>query len=523
MNNKSWGQAVGLAIAAIIFCFALGQFSYFAWLSLGFPILEMSGYRTSQTALSVYYMTLSQGWLANIVPIFGRPWIFVQEFPIFQWCVAIFALVTHTPIDPAGRLISAAFAIGCVWPFWLVARELRPSAAVRITLIAGALWLGAPVIVYWGKAFLIETTVVFMSACWLAFYVRLLNRGNVIDLIWCAVFGAVAAMIKPPVFSGFVILGAFLTPLIWRRSNWTVGWTAKLAASVFVPAVFMMVWSIYSEWTLALNPLSSLLLISKNKDWYFGNWADRTSSLMWGYCIGKRDLPQVLGTYWYAPILAVPFLWRRPIALLAALAAIIAYLSAYLIFPKLHIYNPYYGVENALLLVIAAVIFIEAAISTRFSILGYALVGFVVYAQAQELRNGLLGPFLYEDLKQNPSYKAGLLLRDKMPPHSVLVAFGVDYSSDLAYYSQHKTLDVANQFPEPTIKDMLFGDRERWLGAKIGAVADCHGFPAFDTGGYSKEVRDQLIREIGSRPIVLHGKIANALDLDPMCSVYLAK
>src|ERR1035441_4976295 len=74
-------------IAGLIFIVALAQFAFFTWHTLNQPSLDMWGFRPAQTAASVPYMLYDGRWFANIVPIFGEPWVFVLEFPFYQWCV----------------------------------------------------------------------------------------------------------------------------------------------------------------------------------------------------------------------------------------------------------------------------------------------------------------------------------------------------------------------------------------------------------------------------------------------------
>jgi hypothetical protein len=99
----------------------------------------------------------------------SRTWRLPQEFPFYQWCVALFALVTRIPVDASGRIVSGLFAIGTLWPVYLVAKEFVPAAPRRATFMLGSLWLFSPTVVFWGRSCLIETTVVFLSAAWLAF------------------------------------------------------------------------------------------------------------------------------------------------------------------------------------------------------------------------------------------------------------------------------------------------------------------------------------------------------------------
>ncbi len=174
--------ASGDYVPWLVFCVALCQFMFFTWRTLDQPIVDMWGFRLAQTAISVPYMLHQGAWLANVVPVFGEPWVLAQEFPLYQWCVALLVWVTGAPIDACGRLVSAFFAVAALWPVFLLAKAAGLTTTRRFTLLLGALWLLAPVVVFWGRSFLIETTTVFLGLGWLAFYVRFLTRCCLLSL-----------------------------------------------------------------------------------------------------------------------------------------------------------------------------------------------------------------------------------------------------------------------------------------------------------------------------------------------------
>jgi hypothetical protein len=71
---------------------------------------DFARFRTSQTAVVVPYMLREGAWLANVVPIFGEPWIVPFEFPFHQWCVA---LLTWTTGSADRRLRQARERVLC--------------------------------------------------------------------------------------------------------------------------------------------------------------------------------------------------------------------------------------------------------------------------------------------------------------------------------------------------------------------------------------------------------------------------
>ena len=104
------------------------------------PVVDMWGYRPAQTVVSVPYMLSEGAWLTNIMPMFGEPWIFPQEFPLYQCCVAALSWALGLPVNSAGCVVGALFAVACVWPIYLVAEATRVPDNHRVTLLVSTLW-----------------------------------------------------------------------------------------------------------------------------------------------------------------------------------------------------------------------------------------------------------------------------------------------------------------------------------------------------------------------------------------------
>jgi uncharacterized membrane protein (DUF373 family) len=86
--------------------------AYMIWVfSIGFDftLLDMHGFRQTQTAISVWSMK-SGSLLFYETPVLGAPFSIPFELPVYHWCVLIINL-TGVPLDQAGRLVSIAFFI----------------------------------------------------------------------------------------------------------------------------------------------------------------------------------------------------------------------------------------------------------------------------------------------------------------------------------------------------------------------------------------------------------------------------
>ena len=521
--------ASGDYVPWVVFCVALCQFMFFTLRTLDQPIVDMWGFRPAQTAITVPYMLHQGAWLATVVPIFGEPWVLPLEFPFYQWCVALLVWVTGAPIDACGRLVSAFFAVAALWPVFLLAKAAGFTTTRRFTLLVGALWLLAPVVVFWGRSFLIETTAVFLGLAWLAFYVRFITRRSNVDYLVCLVFGVLAAVVKVPAFSGFIVVGFFYTcayMLNWRDRFARDLFPLLLAAgTVVVSAAALMVWSSYTDKFLLQNPLAAVLRVSNIPQWYFGAWSDRWSSLLWGWAIRLRDLPEALGRVWYVAAFGLVILAiLRNRSFWTAVTLIVGYLSVYMAFPILHINNAYYQVENVILLCAAVAVVIDGLLRRRYYIPGYLILGTTVVSQTWMLHSSPLGIMLKDDLHKHPYYLAGLALKEATPPDSVIVGFGMGWGADVPYFAERRGIILASGWPVAAIRQMLFEQRDRWFGGrKLGAVVDCAAFDNQRIDPNLVPIRDALKQELSGKTIEITGLFYGATVNPPKCQIFLPR
>jgi hypothetical protein len=516
----------GNFVAGAIFLLAIGQFAFFTWLTSNQPIIDLWGFRTAQTAVAVPYILREGAWFATVVPVFGEPWVLPIEFPFYQWCVALLVRSTGAPIDTCGRTVSAFFAVATLWPVFLLAKSAGLQR--RYTLIVGALWLLAPVVLFFGRSFLIETTTVFVSAVWLAFYVRFLTSKSYMDFITCLIFGVLAALVKITCFAGFIVVGFIYTcVLMWRQRERLAGnFFALLFAggTVFFAAVSFTIWVEYTDQFMAENPLAALLRSQNLTSWYLGDWNDRWGVPLWNWTIRLRALPDALGIAWYVTLYGLARVGPQNRLFWLALVLLAGYLSNFIFFPKLHINHFYYQVENAILLCAVAATIIEALLQRRWFIEGYLVLAVIVAGQLWTFYNSLYFKVISDDLRKHPYYQASMVLRDVTPPNSVIVAFGTGYGADLPYFADRRGIILANWFPISAIRQVLFDERNRWFGGrKLGAVVDCAVYENQIIGPELFPIRDELKRELDGKTIVVSGSFQGATLSPTKCDISLPR
>jgi hypothetical protein len=515
------------AFAAIFFAAAIALFLFFTLWTLGQPALDMWGFRPAQTLAPVPYMLSEGAWIANVLPIFGEPWIFSQEFPLYQWLVAAIVGITGLPLAGAGRIVSAAFTLACVWPIYLIASTLDALNRTRTTLFVSALWLLAPPVLFWGRSTLIESTVVFLSLAWLAYYIRFLRDGRPAHFLLCVLFGVLAASIKVTAFAGFVMGGFFFTLYFMLTTRHELlrhaGRLVAALACVVVPVVALIAWSGWTSAAWKLNPLASMLLLSSMPGWYFGNLADRLGDQLWTWAIAERALPNVFGSAWpmlaTAVVVVAIFMYRLRIVLLLA----VCFLTGFLVFPRLFMENIYYEVENLIFLVAMVGVVAAALCATRWWIVGCLLIVATAGLQLWTLTTGTYGHQFFDDLRQHPYYLAGVRVKEATQPDSVVVVFGTGWGSDVPLISERRGIVVANWFPNQVLDDILFDQRQKWLGGRtVGAVVDCNVFAGQTITEPLLSIRDRLLAEMTSDVEIVSGPVGNGSVDNPTCSIKFA-
>jgi hypothetical protein len=428
------------------------------FLSWNQPILDQHGFRQTQTAVSVYW-GIVDGWkLAYETPILGAPWSVPFEFPIFQWLVSFVWKWTALPLDNCGRLTSFVFFVGSSW---IVVRMLR-SLRVRTTssLLAGSMFLLAPVCLFWGRAFLIESCALFFSLWYLAVAIPMVQstsessslRWN-LQLLLCTVLAVVAALTKintfvvPGLLVAFFATERLLTQTSIREALANASIRRMAFACIFplfVALAFTLYWVHFSDWVKFKNPIATALTSGTLTKWNFGTVDQRFSSDLWVKAILKRSIPESVGTIGFAVALIFTVFFARGRELALILIFFAAYLTVFLLFPNLQIIHNYYQYSAAVWLICGVAIALGQS-SKRQALVFVVAVAFAVGGQLVTLSRGYAKVMeLSIDAINSRPLALASAVKSMSQPSDVILIYGLDWSSELAYYSERRTITVPN-------------------------------------------------------------------------------
>ena len=493
VNRSAWYEVPRDRI--LLALLALALVAAVAVLCLGFfnPILDEYLSRQTQTALTSYWLMQGGPIFAYETPVVGFPWSIPYEFPIYQILAALVS-EAGVPLDAAGRVVSFACFVGCLWPMHVLFRALRfdkvafPCVAILFVL--------SPLYLYWGRAFMIETCALFFSFCWLAYFAKYLADATPGSAVLAIVAGSLGILAKSTTFPAFAVLGGLLF-LRECHAAWTAGLLAKKFRLIVIALVILAVpfvvggvWTIYSDTVKNANEIGARLTSTALAQWNFGTWEQRISSKLWREVILDRSLKDAFG-YAVVPAVAVigATLLRRQYACAAA-AAVVAFFVPFLVFTNLHIQHSYYQTANAIFIIAAAGLGVACVMSARRgAVIGFCFLALIAAGQLLFLRSAYAF-YLITDLKVVPQFRIAALARAQTPPGSSLLVIGEDWSSAIAYYAQRKALTVPGWMSHSYWQRMA-AEPQKFLGpAPLAAIVVCTDYAPKDE---RKTLIEQLV------------------------------
>jgi 4-amino-4-deoxy-L-arabinose transferase-like glycosyltransferase len=431
----------------ILFAVCCMVSAYYTLSFLDIPLLELNGYRQTQTALSSYYI-LKQGVSLNYwTPAYGLGWSVPLEFPIYHSLVAGVTRLSGLPLDMAGRLVSWLFTLACTVPLYFSLKKTGFNTGARYTAIAG--FISAPLYIFWSGTFLIESTALFFALCFVYYAIDAVqgqaSNAALAKMAWWLSLALLQKIttVLPLLTIVFVILAINLIRSSRVRHP---AYLLKMALATGLPLLLGYLWIAYSDHIKELNPIGTMLTSQALKTWNFGWLEQRFSTGLWIDVVLTRMLVHngagLLGIT--ALILGIweagPGQRRNSMVLL-----LVAALLPLLVFSNLHIVHGYYQFSCTVFLVVAVAVALMTAaggLRTRLPVLYcatalvlvciniYAFVSTDLYGKEHTRTNGLTKELM----------DVTTAVQQQTSPDQYVAWYGVDWSTDWAYYAQRKSL-----------------------------------------------------------------------------------
>lgn len=493
----------------------LGFSAWVTFRAVDQPLVDIHAFRQTQTALTADWM-VREGWRFDYqTPVAGAPWSIPLEFPLYQSLVAAVVAITGFDLSTTGRVVSWLFLLACGWPAFQMARRLGLPAAVPWSFCA-LLW-SAPLYVYWGRTFMIETAALFFALACLPWWLDVLHGQGGWRSRWLFVGFATLAVLQKSTTGGpvlLVLLVAGLARWLWPGSPAAGARTRAAWASSLTLAALAVggLWTAHSDTVKLANPLGRLLTGGGLSAWNFGTLAQKLDSQTWKTVVWERGFGWNAAGLLGAAVLVCFWAWpadrsapeRRRDRLLV-LAGLTLFLLPILIFTNLHVVHEYYQVACVAFLLAALAVVLGSwlpRVTGLAAVTPLALVPFV-YANIDHYRSAygivVARPLDQQDPLALERYRLGQWLREATPEGSGLVVFGQTWSSELPFHAGRKGCVCPTWYPD--ISRAWERPEEVLGGVPLGAIVIS---PEPD-GRPSREEITARVAAGGWRHDVVHG------------------
>jgi hypothetical protein len=482
---------------------AVGALLYTAYITFRYiqqPLVDVHPFRQTQTALTAYWMR-EEGWsLSYETPVVGFPWSIPFEFPIYQALVAALSGFFSLDLVATGRFVSFLFLVACAWPAFSVSRRLKLPESVPWVFCA-LLWT-SPLYVYWGRTFMIETAALFFSFAAIPYAIDLVNRvGGWRSAALFVVFAS-AGVLQKSTTAGPILLFLLFAAVFFHIRQFGMGFSmlrrlVRPIAIIIIPLIIGLVWAHYTDIVKIKNPVGNRLTSKALMSWNFGTLAQRLNPETWKVVVWKRSLKPNAGGILGVFLLLLPWVSgqdQRRFAWLV-LATIVLFLLPLMIFTNLHYIHEYYQAGCVLFLIFALSVSIGGWLKAATGIM--VVVPFVtlvfMFLNIMAFHSGYGIVAARSLAKQDPlsvkRYKIGLYLRDHTSPDEGLVIFGGDWSSEISFHSQRKSMTVPHWFKD---YHQVWENPQKYLdGLALGAIVVCPS----NAGPTDAEIDERLSKE----------------------------
>lgn len=465
-------------IVAVVFAGAMAGSLLVLFVTISQPILELFGFRQTQTALTSYWFLREGFALAYQTPVAGRPWAIPFEFPLFQGIVALIAAISNYPLTNIGRAVSFGFFLATLIPVAFICRTLH--LGYRVFFIFGSIYLLSPQYLFWGRTFMIESSATFFGVATIAAAIPLFSSGAVTlsKAASIVLLGSLAVTQKAttglPVILVLMVCLAVASARHWRQTERDQAKTFLYRALLLtLPVMIGMAWTHFTDAVKAQNEIGKLLTSGALLEWNFGLPGQRLSEKFLADVIWSRSINTNAGGL--VGLAVMTFFCvketRRPQLAVAACAGGL-FLLPLLLFTNLHIVHEYYQTATTIYLIFLlalALVFLSENSSARVFLLAFALILLLNAAHFYQGKWRIARESM--TVENNWLLAAAKVIREHTVPERPILVYGLDWSSELAFYSERKAMTVPNRYPkfnEPLLSP------ERYLGkGRIGALVVC--------------------------------------------------
>ena len=421
-------------------------FSIVGWENRNLPGVE---FRQAQTAISAYFIQRDGDFsLAYPTPVLGKPWSIPMEFPLYQWTTVVVSNLTGTQLTQSARGVSLICFYLTLPAVALFLRNLGLNRGQRALALAAI--LTCPLYIFYSRAFLIETMALMFSAWFGVAFTRTIKKHS---WGWFAITsgcGAAAGAVKVTTLMLFLLpcaaWGLYLLIRSLRNHDSKEFWTVMRwgLGPTLIPGVATISWTRFADAVKADHLQGSVLTSGSMTQFNFGyGFFDvRFAPETWQSIAGIIDFGILATPTAILGIVAI-ILWGRRWRLMA-LASLLLFVSAPLIFPLLYAWHDYYFVANSLFLMLAiGLLLADLLARSRGHLIAPLALILLISSQAFTYQSGYY-PTQAQRGANGP--KIAFTLQELTQPHDVVIIVGDDWNSMIPYYARRKSLMIRRSY-----------------------------------------------------------------------------
>ncbi|MBD5393054.1 MAG: glycosyltransferase family 39 protein [Lachnospiraceae bacterium] len=258
---------------------------------------DMHSFRQTETAIIIQGY-LEEGFSAfnYEMPVLGKPWTILFEFPIYQTVVyAVLKLLHRTNIDLWGRLVSIVI-------FYLSALALKKVSDLfwekKVSYLICLVYLFTPFNILWSRAILMDYTAVLFALLYVLGLYSWLQKGGKANYALALISGSCAYLVKGTTMFPYVFSLAFLIINFWIKEI-EQGKESSVAKKVkeyvkrnilkiillgvlcLLPALLGIAWTKYTDVVKGRSIYTQFLCSDNLKSWNFGTLKQKTQWSNW--------------------------------------------------------------------------------------------------------------------------------------------------------------------------------------------------------------------------------------------------
>jgi hypothetical protein len=500
LHEPSFFRAV--LVLTLIALLGLSIYSFIP--SLSKPLLGPHSFRQTQNAISSYYSVKENApvWM-NVMPVCGPPWNLPTEFPLFQYMVGRLNKFTGLPLDLTGRFLSLSFFFLSLVPVVLLLRSKEINFSYKQWIPTLLLIISSPVYLFWGSAYLMETTALCLSLFYVVGSLKTIDifnnntyvvnnkfqRPKIFGFISCLLFsltvGILCAMQKGTTWVSAA--GVLVLIVCWKnvREPKQVWLKDGLLLTIFcgIPLICAKAWISYGDSLKSLNPFARELFVvssANHNRWNYGTLEQKLDPETW-LQIFQHVNDQILVAFpvvgsFFMPAILIFGGFCSPQRLPLIVIFLAGFFSGPIIFTNLYFEHSYYWCANAIWFLLA---------------LGTAIAGIVEWKPNRQWKHKL-GFFLALSVAASGylSWKSKFLpvtlglpdyeklaevwikpVQDSVPPDRTILILGNDWNPNSLYYAERKGIAFPTAdwipLPGPQLEESL---KNLGPDEKLGAV-----------------------------------------------------